>query len=214
MPIALALLLAACGDALEDDEPEIATPAATATTPASSTPSPTPDADTSVPPISAWEFCQQAVLTITRWDLPPTLGDGIQRGTIELRYRLPPGAEPLVLWLGATIEVGDVTFGDLFALDPTLHSLFPNADPAATFPTTIPSHGFDLEEDSQLHTIEVAITLPSEAMFDTAEPWQWSSLSPPPFLIGEPWLVATFRADGTRVRLDGEHCTPIILPLP
>lgn len=164
--------------------------------------------------IAADEFCRLAELTITRWDLPAALGDDAQIGSIELRYRLPPGAEPLTVWMGANLELGDITFGDLFRLDPALLELFPNADPGATLPTKIPSHSFDLETDNRTRTISVLITLPAQDIFDRAEPWRWSSLSPPPFLVGTPEVLATFRASGTRVRIDGQHCTPIFLPLP
>jgi len=164
--------------------------------------------------ITAAEFCRQAELTITRWDLPDTLGDEVQIGSIELRYRLPPGAEPLVVWMGANLELGAITFGELLSLDPALEELFPNADPDAILPSKVPSHGFDLETDNRTRTISVLITLPAQEMFDGAAPWRWSSLSPPPFAVGAPEVVATFRASGTRVRLDGRHCTPILLPLP
>ena len=171
-------------------------------------------ADDAAAAITADEFCRLAELTITRWDLPAALGDDTQIGSIELRYRLPPGAEPITVWMGANLELGDITFGDLFRLDPALLELFPNADPGAAFPTKIPSHGFDLETDTRTRTISVLITLPAQDLFDRAEPWRWSSLSPPPFRVGAPEVLATFRASGTRVRLDGRHCTPILLPLP
>ena len=214
-----ALLLVACGDALEADavDPEgAASPSATPTASPAAPTTPTPPATTTPepPPISAVEFCEQAQLSITRWELPPVLTDQIERGSIELRYRLPPGAETLIVWMGATIEVGSVTFGDVFGVDPSLRAMFPNADPEGVIPATIPSHGFDLEFDSQTHTIEVPITFPPEANFDATATWRWSRLSPPPFVVGEPWVLATFRADGVRVRMDGQHCTPVIPPLP
>ena len=213
-----ALLLAACG-ADEDEEDEAAPTAATspaATAMATSTAAATPiaaEADSAVT-ISAREFCEEAELTITRWDLPATLSDGIERGTIELRYRLPPGAEALLVWMGVPIEVGPVTFGDLFRIDPSLQASFPNADPSAVMPATVGSHGFDLEQDGRTHTIRVPITLPTEGSFDGAAPWRWSSLATPPFALGAPEVLATFRAEGTRVRLDGRFCTPVIVPLP
>ena len=108
--------------------------------------------------ITAGEFCRQAELTITRWDLPEALGDHVQLGNIELRYRLPPGAEPVTIWMGVNLELGRITFGDLFRLDRSLAELFPNADPRAPFPTMIPSHSFDLETDNRTRTISVLIT--------------------------------------------------------
>ena len=163
--------------------------------------------------ITAGEFCRQAELTITRWDLPEALGDHVQLGNIELRYRLPPGAEPVTIWMGVNLELGRITFGDLFRLDRSLAELFPNADPRAPFPTMIPSHSFDLETDNRTRTISVLITLPDQDSYDRTERWRWSSLSPPPFGVGPPVVLATFSASGTRVRLDGRHCTPIVLPL-
>ena len=142
------------------------------------------------------------------------LDDDVQLGSIELRYHLPPGADPVMVWMGVNLELGNITFGDLFRLDRSLAELFPNADPRATFPTMIPSHSFDLETDNRTRTISVLITLPAQDTYDRTEPWRWSSLSPPPFSVGTPVVLATFRAGGTRVRLDGRHCTPIVLPLP
>ena len=102
--------------------------------------------------ITAGEFCRQAELTITRWDLPRALGDRVQLGNIELCYRLPPGAEPLTIWMGVNLKLGRITFADLFRLDRSLAELFPNADPRAPFPTMIPSHSFDLETDNRTRT--------------------------------------------------------------
>ena len=178
-----ALLLAACGaDVGEEDEAaptatftSAATPDATAAATAAATPGDT-EADSTVT-ISAREFCEQADLTITRWELPPALTDSLERGTIELRYRVPPGAEVLVVWMEARIEVGEVTFGDLFRLNPALAIEFPNADPGGIVPATIPSHGFDIVFDGRTHTIVVLITLPPERSFDDTSGWRWSELT-------------------------------------
>ena len=116
--------------------------------------------------------------------------------------------------MGARIEVGEVTFGDLFRLNPALAIEFPNADPRGIVPATIPSHGFDIVFDGRTYTIVVPITLPPKRSFDNTSGWRWSELTPLPFAIGDPWVSATFRADGVRVRMDGQYCTPIIPPLP
>ena len=170
------------------------------------------DAGTAV--ISFPEFCAQAELAITRWELPPALTDKIERGAIELRYRIPPGAEPLTIWLGVNIEVGDVTIGDVIRLDSAQQATFPTADPSAPFPASVMSHGFDVELDGRTRTIEVLITLPSEQMFDGNNGWRWSDFTQTPFEVSDPWVLARFRADGVRVHLDGEFCTPVFVPLP
>ena len=166
------------------------------------------------PAIGYPEFCSQAELSITRWELPPALTDKIERGAIELRYRIPPSAEPLTIWMGVDIEVGDVTIGDVIRLDPAQQATFANADPSAPFPALVMSHGFDVELDGRTRTIEAPITLPSEQLFDGAEGWRWSDLTATPFEVSDPWVLARFRADGVRVRLDGEFCTPVFVPLP
>ena len=166
------------------------------------------------PAIGYPEFCSQAELSITRWELPPALTDKIERGAIELRYRIPPGAEPLTIWMGVDIEVGDVTIGDVIRLDPAQQATFANADPSAPFPAIVMSHGSDVKLDGRTRTIEVPITLPSEQLFDGAEGWRWSDLTATPFEVSDPWVLARFRADGVRVRLDGEFCTPVFVPLP
>ena len=160
------------------------------------------------------EFCRQAELTITRWELPPALTDQIERGAIELRYRIPPGAEPLTIWMGVNIEVGDVTIGDVIRLDPAQRATFANADPSVPFPAIVMSHDFDVELDGRTRTIEVPITLASAQMFDGANGWRWSDLTETPFEVSDPRVLARFRADDVRVRLDGEFCTPVFVPLP
>ena len=69
-----AALVAACGDAFEADRSERATsaPSSTTASPSASptTPAPTPGVSATAPPISALEFCEQAQLSITRWELP------------------------------------------------------------------------------------------------------------------------------------------------
>ena len=214
--IAAALLLAACSDAL-DDEPAEPTPTAPAApsdsptpdagSPTPPVPTPTPEADPTVAPISSQDFCAQAQLSITRWDLPPVLTDEIQSGSIELRYRLPPGVETLTLWMGATIEVGLVTFGDVLQLDPALSQTFPNADPNAVFPG--PSRATASKWSSTRSCTRSRWRSRSRrGELRSNGGVGWSRLSPPPFAIGEPWIAATFRADGVRVRMDGTHCTP------
>jgi hypothetical protein len=219
--LAALLLAAACGSGDSRDvepEREDATTSRAATSTAVATAASGAQADdraaaAATPAISFPEFCARAELTITRWVLPPTLTDQIERGAIELRYRIPPGAEPLTVWMGVDIEVGDVTVGDVLAIDPAARAMFPNANPATEVPAIIMSHGFDVELDGRTRTIEVPIVLPSAASFDGASGWRWSELTPPPFAVSEPWVSATFRADGVRVRLDGEFCSPVFVPL-
>lgn len=215
-------LLAGCGSGEEPASgagPRAAPPLASATASTTSTAvvgagSPSSASASSTPAIGFPDFCSQAELSITRWELPPALTDQIERGAIELRYRIPPGAEPLTIWMGVDIEVGAVTIGDVLRLDPSQQATFPNADPSALIPASVMSHGFDVEPDGRTRTIEVAITLPSEQMFDGASGWGWSNLTRSPFEVSDPWVLWSFRADGVRVRLDGEFCTPILVPLP
>ncbi len=219
-----AALFVACGSVGEPSSPDregsdIATTSSASASPDATANGGTPAASATASPeataaISFPEFCAQAELSITRWELPPALTDQIERGTIELRYRIPPGAEPLTIWMGVDIEVGDVTIGDVIRLDPGLAATFANADPSAPFPASVMSHGFDVELDGRTRTIEVIITLPSEQAFDGTEGWRWSDLTETPFEVSDPWVLAMFRADGVRVRLDGEFCTPVFVPLP
>ena len=211
----LALLAATCSTvrvASDDETP----PAMKATPTASATATPPPPLDpspTSTPAVSHVDFCAQAELTAIDWDLPDVLTGSLQEGTITLRYRLAPGAEPLLIALGVTIEPGSITIGELLDVRPGLASQFPNADRAAPIPSIIPADGFDLEADGQTHVIEVGILLPSEQLYDGGE-WAWSDFTAPPFTVGEPVVNARFRADGVRLDMDGVHCTPRIYPLP
>ena len=213
----LALLAVACAAVrvASDDEPS---PAATAspTASATATASPPPPLDptpTSTPAISEVDFCAQAELTAIDWDLPDVLTGSLQEGTITLRYRIPPGAEALLIALGVVIEPGSITIGQLLDARPGLASQFQNADRTAPIPAIRIADGFDLEIDGQTHVIEVGILLPSEQLYDGGE-WAWSDFTDPPFAVGEPVVSARFRADGVRVDMDGVHCTPRIYPLP
>ena len=233
--LALSSLAVACGALSSSD----ATPSAdrlrsaapTATAPAATTPEPA-----STTPIDYVDFCSQAEFTPVDRNLPAVLTDSLQDGTITLRYRLPPGAEPLLIWMGVPIEPESVTSGELIASNAALAALFPNAgsrgalpsiasnaalaalfpnaDRGARFPSTITSDGFDLEIDGQVHVIAVHILLPTELGYDSGNEWRWSDFTDPPFGVGEPIVAARFRADGVRVDLDGTHCTPRIIPLP
>ena len=211
--LAAGSLLAGCG-AIANDQPSTAgTPPALATgsplapPPASVTPAATPE-------IEYTDFCARAEFTVVDWELPAVLTDSLQDRTITLRYRLPPGAEALLIWMGVAIEPEALTVGVLVASDPALAQAFPNADPRALVPSTIASDGFDLEIDGQTHTIRVHILLPTEQSYDGANEWRWSQFAEPPFEGGAPLVSARFRAGGVRVDLDGRHCTPRILPLP
>jgi hypothetical protein len=213
--LTFALLGAACGSQEFDDEPE---PTSTATTVPATTAATTATPDDApesvdVAPLTAAEFCERAELTIIDSNIPERLTDQPASGTMILRYRLPPGAEAISIWIGVDIEI-DATIGDLVRSHPELARAFPRADPGTPFPATIPSGGFELEQDGIERTVQISITFPTEQQFDGSEPWRWSSISTPPFRLGEPRLVANFRASGTRIRMDGHYCTPIILPLP
>ncbi len=211
--LALSALTAACGALSSSDATPTAAPlrsaAPTATASAATTPEPA-----STPPIDYIDFCHQAEFTPIDWNLPAVLTDSLQDGTITLRYRLPPGAEPLLIWMGVPIEPESVTIGELIASNPAVADVFPNADRQARFPSTITSDGFDLEIDGQTHLVQVHILLPTEQGYDNANGWRWSDFTDPPFDVGEPIVAARFRADGVRVDLDGTHCTPRIIPLP
>ncbi len=214
----LALFAAACSAVRVASDDEAPPPAATASpTPTpSATATPPPPLDptpTSTPAISHVDFCAQAELTAIDWDLPDVLTGSLQEGTITLRYRLPAGAEPLLIALGVTIEPGSITIGELLDARPGLASQFQNADRSAPIPAIIPADGFDLEADGQTHVLEVGILLPSEQLYDGGD-WAWSDFTDPPFAVGEPVVNARFRADGVRLDMDGVHCTPRIYPLP
>lgn len=97
------------------------------------------------------------------------------------------------------------------ASNPGLADVFPNADRRAPFPSTIISDGFDLEIDGQTHLVPVHILLPTERGYDGGAEWRWPDFTDPPFELGDPIVVARFRADGVRVDLDGTYCTSRIV---
>ncbi len=154
------------------------------------------------------------MLTVADWDLPAALSDSQQRGRLALRYRLPEGAEILLLWAGVQIEPGSATIDEITNADPTSASLFPNADPGAVMPAVVSSDGFDLVVDGQLHAVDIGVTLLTEQQFDGSAPWRWSRLADPPFEVGPPLVVARFRVSGMRIDMDGSSCTPRFIPLP
>ncbi|MDA0256681.1 MAG: hypothetical protein O3C25_02925 [Chloroflexi bacterium] len=187
-----------------------ASPAATAATP----PPDSAASPSATPSIAAEDFCRVAELTVVDWELPPTLSDGLQQGRITLRYRIPPGAESVLLWLGVVVEPRSVTVGEIVAADPALTALFPAADPATVVPAAIPSDGFDIEADGVVRTIDVGVLLLTEAQFDGSAPWRWSRFTAPPFEVGPPIVSARFRASGIRIDMDGASCSPRFIPLP
>ena len=169
--LALSALTAACGTLSSSDETPTAAPlrptAPTAGAAAATTPEPT-----STPPIDYVDFCSQAEFTSVDWNLPDVLTDSLQDGTITLRYRLPPGAEALLVWMGVPIDPESVTVGELIAANPALADAFPNADGRARIPSNAPTDGFDLEADGQTHLVQVHILLPTEQGYDNANAWR------------------------------------------
>ena len=202
--LALSALTAACSATSSTDATATAdrlrSAAPTATAPAATIPEPA-----STPPIDYVDFCSQAEFTAVDWNLPAVLTDSLQDGTITLRYRLPPGAEPWLIWMGVPIEPESVTFGELIASNPALADAFPKADRRARLPSTVTSDGCDLEIDGTVHVITVHILLPTGRGYDNANEWRWSDFTDPPIAVSEPIVAARFRADGVRADLDGTH---------
>jgi hypothetical protein len=216
--VAFALMSAACAALDDDAAPADGAPPPRAAAP-SVLPSPVPSpprtpSPSATPAIAPEQFCSVAVLTVVDWDLPSALSDSQQRGRLALQYRLPEGAEVVLLWAGVSIEPGSVTIDEITRADPTSAGLFPNADPRGVVPAVVSSDGFDLVADGQLHTVDIGVTLLSEQQFDGSAPWRWSRIADPPFEVGSPLVSARFRVSGMRIDMDGAACTPRFIPLP